>query len=386
MNEPKKKELEAENDEESDEEINNEEINRENDEDAEEIEDLLSPGKPKAAAKPLEESKAGKKRGGLNYWAISSLVLAILLVISFFSGGFNFWGGELSKEEAAARSLTFINTNLLQGDAIATLESVEEEGDLYSLQLSLSGRPLNVFVTKDGGLLFPQAISLDDTSLTGQPETPTAVPDIVKSDQPVVELFVMSHCPYGTQAEKGILPVVEKLGKAIDFKVKFVYYAMHGKKELDEQMNQVCIQKEQNGKFREYLACFLDQGDGEACLTKAGIERGILASCVKALDKEYKITEQFNDKSTWLSGKYPLFDVDKAENEQYGVGGSPSLVVNGQLVSSGRTPAAYLATICAAFNDAPAECDAELSTASYPAGFGYNTAGTAGAAATGSCG
>ena len=53
-----------------------------------------------------------------------------------------------------------------------------------------------------------------------------------------VELFVMSHCPYGVQMEKGILPVLKLLDTRIDFSLKFVDYAMHGKTELDEQTRQ----------------------------------------------------------------------------------------------------------------------------------------------------
>ena len=29
-----------------------------------------------------------------------------------------------------------------------------------------------------------------------------------KLEKPIVEAFVMSHCPFGTQIEKGMLPVV----------------------------------------------------------------------------------------------------------------------------------------------------------------------------------
>ncbi len=59
----------------------------------------------------------------------------------------------------------------------------------------------------------------------------------------------MAYCPYGTQEEKGILPVVNTLNNKIDFKVKFCDYAMHGKQEIDEQLNQYCIETEQADKF-----------------------------------------------------------------------------------------------------------------------------------------
>ena len=36
-----------------------------------------------------------------------------------------------------------------------------------------------------------------------------------KKEKPEVELFVMSHCPFGTQIEKGMLPVARLLGDKI---------------------------------------------------------------------------------------------------------------------------------------------------------------------------
>ncbi len=47
----------------------------------------------------------------------------------------------------------------------------------------------------------------------------------------------MSYCPYGTQAEKGILPVVALLGDKIDFKLRTVHYVLHGDKEDLENKN-----------------------------------------------------------------------------------------------------------------------------------------------------
>jgi glutaredoxin len=207
-----------------------------------------------------------------------------------------------------------------------------------------------------------------------------------KSNKPKVELFIMSHCPYGTQAEKGILPVVDLLDDNIDFEIKYVYYAMHGKIELDEQLKQYCIQKEQNPKFNEYLACFLDGGDDKAdeCLDFINIDRSKLDSCIEKTDKEFSVTDQFNDQATWLSGRFPLFGVHKDLNEQYGIRGSPTLVVNEQQVQSNRSPAAYLSTICGAFNNPPKECEEELDAAAPSPGFGYKPA--SGATAGGGCG
>ena len=208
------------------------------------------------------------------------------------------------------------------------------------------------------------------------------VSGVVKSDNPEVELFVMSYCPFGTQAEKGIIPAVNLLGDKIDFKIRFVYYAMHGDTEINEQLKQYCIQEEQEDKFLDYLSCFLADGDSESCLSEVGVDELKLASCVEKADEQFGITAKFNDQSTWLSGRYPLFDVDKELNDEYGIGGSPTLVINGKTTDSSRNPRAYLSTICAAFNDAPEECSEQLSSQTPSSGFGYS----AGGADAGSCG
>jgi len=244
-----------------------------------------------------------------------------------------------------------------------------------------------VYVTSDGSYLLPgQPLPLNGDAPLAQ-EKPKSnlgtasgntapAQNAPKSDKPVVELFVMSYCPYGTQMEKGILPVVKLLGDKIDFKIKMVYYAMHGEKEVRENVRQYCIQKEQKSKFLDYLTCFLKAGDAESCLTETKVNKAKLDTCTAATDKEFSVTKNLDDQSSWLSGRFPLFNVNKADNEKYGVGGSPTLIINGQQSSSGRDSASLLKTICGAFNDAPKECDSDMSSASPSSGFGFKELST----------
>jgi hypothetical protein len=214
---------------------------------------------------------------------------------------------------------------------------------------------------------------------------PAATPDVVKSDKPEVELFIMSHCPYGTQAEKGMIPAAKALGDKIDFKLRFVYYAMHPNAgEVEEQLNQYCIQEEQEDKLLDYLECFLTEGDGAGCLDAIKIDKTKLEACYEKADAEFEITSNLEDKSLWLNGRFPKFNIDKELNEKYGVGGSPTLVINGAKVNSGRDSVSMLNAMCAGFNEAPEECDIELSGASPSPGFGYET--TSGASTTAQCG
>lgn len=206
-------------------------------------------------------------------------------------------------------------------------------------------------------------------------------PVVVKSDKPVVELFVMSYCPYGLQMEKAYLPVWELLKDKADFSLKFVSYAMHGQKELEENTRQYCIQNEQADKFIPYLKCFTGKDDYKACLASAGVNQGKMNTCVTAADKKFGTMVKFNDKATWLNGNYPVYPVDGDLNEKYGVQGSPTLIINGAEAQAGRTPEAVKQAICASFNNAPAECAKALSTFAVVAGFGTGAGADTGTAA-----
>ena len=298
----------------------------------------------------------------------------------------------ISAEEAKATVDDFINNTLLPQGQKAIIEEITEEFGLYKLVVKIDGQEeaITSYLTKDGKKFFP-AVPMDieetkrasEADLAKSGETPPLAV-APKSDKPKVELFVMSHCPFGTQAEKGILPVVEALGDKIDFEFKFCDYVMHGKKEIDEQLNQVCIQKEYPEEINSYLTCFLENETySSKCMKDNGISESKISSCVAKTDKEFKITEMYDDKSTWASGRFPKFEVNGSEAREYGVGGSPSLVINGVKINSGRAPSIYLKTICDTFNDVPEECSVELSSANPSAGFGF---GEGGAASDASCG
>jgi len=319
----------------------------------------------------------------LNKWKISTFVLIIFLALYLGLGncGLTFATGNAVAEDA----IEFINTNLLQGQAVATLGEVTKESGVVKASIEIEGQPSDLYISNDGKLLFPTAIPMID--LLEIPEQPEQMlPEVTtKTDKPVVDLFIMSHCPYGTQAEKGILPVANLLGNNIDFNIKFVYYAMHPTQgEVEEQLNQYCIQKEQNDKFLDYLECFLEDGDGERCLAETGINTDSLTTCTETADEEFEITSNLEDTSSWLSGNYPLFNIHKEENELYSVGGSPTLVVNGEKIERApRDSVSLLKVICSAFNEAPAECETVLEEGTPGPGFGWSSTGSNNAAQCG---
>lgn len=275
----------------------------------------------------------------------------------------------IGPEEAKAKAEKHINDAYGRaGSPPLTVGEVEDAGFVYKLDVKVPNGVFQSYISKDGRYFFVEGDDMDGK----------------KSDKPKVELFVMSHCPYGTQIEKGILPVLDLLGDKIDFELKFCDFAMHPQQgELEEQLTQYCVQEQDQEKLKTYLGCFLDKGVTSGCLDKAGVDKQKLDKCVKQTDEEYKITAGLEDKSTWRNGTYPKFNIHKDDAEKYGVSGSPTLIINGKEANAGkRSPQGLLDTICSYFNEKPEECDKSLSDETPSPGFGY---GEASSASAGSC-
>lgn len=317
-----------------------------------------------------------------NPWVAISAILAIALIAAVTFALLNWQQNptalatgisQTDQQALASKALNYLKTGFFDAQGLqASITSIEQVNEgLVKVSLGLSDgtqvQALDVFITADGKqLVAGQVFNLDENLSSTEPAQ-----ELQKSDKPSVELFVMSHCPYGTQTEKGILPVVNLLKGNIDFNLRFVYYSMHGTVEVQEETRQYCIQKEQNDKFLDYLNCFLADGNSERCLTGTSIDTVGLSACTVQADKDFNITANLEDNSKWLNGTYPLFDVDKALNEAYGIQGSPTLVINGTQVSSARDSASLLKAICSAFNTPPAECDTVLSSTAPSTGFGF---------------
>ncbi len=287
-------------------------------------------------------------------------------------------GKTIKPEEARVVAEDFINEFLMMDGMQASVRSDGLAYDLYRLKITFgSEEPIESFISKDGRLFFPQALNIEEfkeeaAELNNAADISNL--DLPKSDRPQVELFVMTYCPYGTQMQKGILPALEVLGDSIDFQQKYVDYAMHDKQELDENLLQYCIEKNNPDEFLNYLECFLADGQSASCLDENVTNQSTINSCITETDAEFKITENYNNKVDWR-GNYPGFNLHKSEVDLYGVSGSPTLIINGQEVPASRDSASLLQIICSAFNNPPESCNTQLPNTAPSPGFGYNTTG-----------
>jgi len=326
-----------------------------------------------------------------NFARISALSLLIAATLSLGGCDAKLFSKSttITPEAAKLKMETFINDNLMTPGSKATIKTITEENGLYKMTIDIgSGQDIDSYATMDGSIFFPNALNVKDiedkaaAAKNGGNATSTdsaSAPvqqDIPKTAKPVVELFVMSQCPYGTQMEKGLIPVINTLKNKADIQIKFVDYSMHGPVELKEELNQYCINKEQPKKYISYLSCFLQAGDTASCLSSAKIDTGELNLCTAKTDKQFSVTT-----GTEKKGSFPVVNLYKADNAKYSIAGSPTLIINGVESQSNRDSASLLSAVCGAFTTQPAECKTALSSETPAPGFGTG-ASTGGAAAS----
>lgn len=87
-------------------------------------------------------------------------------------------------------------------------------------------------------------------------------PSTTSSSATHIELFVMSQCPYGIEAEKVIIPVIKEFGDQIDFHLYFI--AEEAGDENSEIFSQNLEEKEFNPSEGIYNGLELDKCRGEA--------------------------------------------------------------------------------------------------------------------------
>lgn len=317
-----------------------------------------------------------------NKWiAVGIIALLIVIAASFAYKSYR-ERVDVGPEAVKAKVEKFLSENVPE-TAKTEIKDIKKEGDLYSITITIDKQEVPVFVTRDGKKLIQAqgVIELDKTSDAAgakEAQAPEKTEAENKADVPTVDLFVMSYCPYGLQMERGALPAVEALGNKIKFNLKFVDYTLHGQKEVDENVNQYCVQKVAPTKLSKYLQCFwkdsvLAGTDAAAtsCMKTTGINATQVATCVTETKKQFNPTEK-------------AMGLNKDEAVQFEVQGSPTLVINGTKVSSGRDSASVLKAICSGFTTQPKECQAKLSATSPAAGF--TDQALAGGASAAACG
>ncbi len=76
--------------------------------------------------------------------------------------------GGVSKDDLAKTAIDYINNNILTGQK-AVLNSVSEESGLVKINFDIGTNKIDSYITKDGKLLFPEAIKLKEGANISNP-------------------------------------------------------------------------------------------------------------------------------------------------------------------------------------------------------------------------
>lgn len=172
-----------------------------------------------------------------------------------------------------------------------------------------------------------------------------------------IDLFVMSMCPYGVTAERALKDFLEVV-KGVNVSIHFIasenpdgtFSSLHGAKEVEEDIRQVCIMKYHPTKYFDYMWCQADyylsgkdiSTTYQDCLQNNSIDPIIIKKCVEGNEGKELLRE--NIKLT----------------ESLGIGASPTWLGNNKYIFSGLDAATIQKNFCA-YNNVSG-CEKQITT------------------------
>lgn len=165
------------------------------------------------------------------------------------------------------------------------------------------------------------------------------------------DLYVMSQCPYGTQAEDVVKQAMSGFEDYINFNVEYIATikedgqtdSLHGPNEIEGDIYQLCVKKYYADKFWDYLSCqnknYRDlKSTFESCAKQLGINYTTIKTCAQ------------NDE-----GK-ELLKQSAGKAEALKVSGSPTFYLAGERYNGPRTKVALQRAFCEKLDNQPKVC------------------------------
>ena len=183
-----------------------------------------------------------------------------------------------------------------------------------------------------------------------------------KSEQPLLQAFVVSRCPFGLQMQRIMADIIMESGETDRYlKVRYIgsvdeenntIRAMHGEVEAQENLLQICIREEQPERYWDYLRCYMKEGKTAECLTSAQIDVNELNACTNTSTRGLAYAREDFE----LAGEFKIT-------------GSPTMLMNNEIVkesnfatntTNARSPQAVKELLCCGFIKEPSFCSMRL--------------------------
>ena len=166
------------------------------------------------------------------------------------------------------------------------------------------------------------------------------------------DLYVMSQCPYGTQAEGLVLSIMDDFENYVNFNVEYIanftadgtFSSLHGQPEVGGDLYQLCVKQNFPDKFWPYLECqnknYQDLSSTfESCANEVGVDFSTIQSCAQGDEGKELLTTSLN------------------KAKELNVGGSPTFYINNELYTGPRTEIALKKALCGAIDNKAKPCD-----------------------------
>ncbi len=192
-------------------------------------------------------------------------------------------------------------------------------------------------------------------------EDPTCKDKLVcrKEEPKRLDLFVMSHCPFGIKAMNAMKEVLENFGDQIKFHIHFIgnerngkLTAMHGQKEVDDNLREICAMKYygKDYKYMNFIWCRNEQikqrkqgKDVWKECAKDGMDAAVIEKCATGEEGKKLLAESYRF------------------SQSLGISGSPTWLANNRHKFSGLDPETVRRNLCQHNKDLK-NCDKKLST------------------------
>ena len=183
-----------------------------------------------------------------------------------------------------------------------------------------------------------------------------------KSEQPLLQAFVVSRCPFGLQMQRIMADIIMESGETDRYlKVRYIgsvdeenntIRAMHGEVEAQENLLQICIREEQPERYWDYLRCYMKEGKTAECLTSVQIDVDELNACTNTSTRGLAYAREDFE----LAGEFKIT-------------GSPTMLMNNEIVkesnfatntTNARSSEAVKELLCCGFIKEPSFCSMRL--------------------------
>ena len=165
------------------------------------------------------------------------------------------------------------------------------------------------------------------------------------------DLYAMSQCPYGTQAEEVVLGAMSGFEEYINFNVEYIadknedgsFSSLHGQPEVEGNLYQLCVKENYADKFWSYLECqnrnYQDlKSSFESCANEVGANYEVVKNCAEG-DEGAELLTASSEKAKALK-----------------VAGSPTFYLDNEIYTGPRTEIALQRSFCRVLEDEPKIC------------------------------